>query len=224
MRRLLLGAGLTVMLMAVPAWAATSDVTVSGFAYSPNSIQIQPGDTVTWHFSGPDLNHSVTSDAGQSESFDSDPNASPLHSPSDTFSHTFAAAGKFTYHCKVHSFMTGTIQVGEPSPGPGPDTTPPGVTDLKARGGRKCKRHAQHCKARPTRVAFTLSEAAHVRLAFKRRGGGSPSAIERDMTAGAQTVKLTTKHVPPGRYALTLVATDAAGNASGPATASFRVK
>src|SRR3954469_14788589 len=116
MRRLLLGAGLTFVWLAVPAWAATKDVDVSGFAYSPQTIQIDPGDTVTWHFSGPDLNHSVTSDDGQSESFDSDAgNPSPLHAPTDTFSHTFAAAGKFTYHCKVHSFMTGTVQIGQPS-------------------------------------------------------------------------------------------------------------
>src|SRR3954447_10424160 len=73
MRRLLLGAGLTFVWLAVPAWAATKDVDVSGFAYSPQTIQIDPGDTVTWHFSGPDLNHSVTSDDGQSESFDRTP-------------------------------------------------------------------------------------------------------------------------------------------------------
>jgi plastocyanin len=222
MRRLLLGAGLTMALVAVPAWAATTDVNVANFAYSPATIQIQPGDTVTWHFTGPDLNHSVTSDDGQSESFDSDPDTSPLHAPTDTFSHTFAAAGRFTYHCKVHAFMTGTVVVGQP--GPGPDTTPPGVTDLKAKGGRKCKRHAKHCKAKPSRVTFTLSEDASVRLTFKRKGGGSPAALTRDMTAGAQTVKLSTKRVRPGRYELTLVAADAAGNASGPATASFRVK
>src|SRR4051794_600185 len=198
MRRLLLGAGLTFVWLTVPAWAATSDVDVSGFAYSPASLHVDPGDTVTWHFTGPDLNHSVTSDDGQSESFDSDPNTtSPLHAPTDTFSHTFAAAGKFTYHCKVHSFMQGTVVVGDA--GPGPDTTPPGVTDLKAKGGRKCKRHAKHCHGKPTRVTFTLSEDAHVEITFTRKGGGkTPNGLERDFRAGAERIKLPTKRVPPG--------------------------
>jgi plastocyanin len=228
MRRLLVGAGLAVSgLLAVPAWADTTDVTVSGFAFSPATVQIQPGDTVTWHFSGPDENHSVTSDAGQSESFDSDPNTgSPFHTPADTFSHQFNAAGRFTYHCKVHSFMTGTVQVGDTGPPPPTgDTTPPGVSQLKAKGGKKCKPHARHCKGKPTRVTFLLSEDAKVHIDFTRKGGGkSPKPLERDMTAGSETVKLSTKRVPRGRYSLSLVATDAAGNASNPATASFRVR
>jgi plastocyanin len=221
------------MWIAVPAWAATSDVTVSDFAYSPASVQIQPGDTVTWTFAGPDLNHSVTSTAGQSESFDSDPNASPLHAPGDKFSHTFNSAGRFTYFCKVHSFMTGTVQVGdpgggEPPPPPPPgeeDVTAPGVSSLKAKGGRKCKRGTKRkCTAKPTRVSFLLSEAARVKITFKRTGGKSPAALERDMAAGAANLKLSTKRLPRGRYALSLVATDAAGNASGAAKANFRVK
>src|SRR5215212_3128741 len=130
MRRLLLGAGLAMGLAAVPAWAANSDVTVANFDFSPNSVQIQPGDTVTWHFSGPDTNHSVTADPGQSEQFDSDPDdPSPFHAPTDTFSHTFPAAGRYTYFCKVHANMHGTVLVGDrPPPDGGPDTTAPGVS------------------------------------------------------------------------------------------------
>jgi plastocyanin len=229
MRRLVLGAGLTLALMAVPAWGATSDVDVSGFAFTPRTVQVQPGDTVTWHFTGPDLNHSVTATAGQSESFDSDPgDSSPLHAPNDAFSHTFPAAGRFTYFCKVHPYMQGTVQVGDPGgggePPPGGDTTAPGVSQLEAKGGRRCRRGARKCKPAQSRIRFTLSEAARVRIALKRSKGKSPRAIERDVPAGASTVRLSAKRVPPGRYAVTVVATDAAGNASGPAKASLRVR
>src|SRR5215213_7408094 len=155
MRRLLLGAGLTVLALVAPAWGATSDVDVANFAFTPSSVSIQPGDTVTWHFRGPDLNHSVTSDPGQSESFDSDPgDSSPLHSPADTFSHTFNAAGTFTYVCKVHSFMSGEVVVGgpaggAPSTGGGTptsgDSSPPAISLLRATGGRSCSGAKRAC-------------------------------------------------------------------------------
>jgi plastocyanin len=226
MRRLLLGAGLMLGLIAVPAWAATSDVTVAHVDYSPRSVEVQLGDTVTWHFDGPDTNHSVTADPGQSDSFDSDPgNASPIHAPADTFSHTFNTPGKFTYFCKVHASMHGTVVVTDPNAPPPPaDTTPPTAAFDSVKGGRKCGKRAKHCKAKPSRVRFTLSEDAHAKLTFKRSSGRSPAGIERDLKAGAQSFKLSTKRVPRGRYTLTLVATDAAGNASPAATASMRVR
>jgi plastocyanin len=229
MRRLLLGLGLILALAAMPAWAANSDVSVASYEFTPASVQIQPGDSVTWTFAGPDLNHSVTSDPGQSESFESDPgDPTPLHPPNDTFSHTFNAAGRFTYFCRVHPYMKGTVVVGDPGggepPPTGEDTTPPGVSSLEAKGGRKCKRKQRKCKSRATRVSFTLSEDARVRMTFDRRGGKSPQPLERDMSAGENEVKLSTRRVPRGRYTLGLVATDAADNASGVATVAFRVR
>ena len=216
-------------LAAVPAWAATSSVEVVDFAFKPASVQIAPGDTVTWTFSGTglDLRHSVTSDDGQSESFDSDPgNPSPLHAEGDQFSHTFSAPGRFTYFCKVHpTTMKGTVVVGAPGePPPAGDTTPPGVSGLEARGGRNCKRKARRCKPRKTRVSFTLSEDASVRMTFDRGSGSDPQPLERAMTAGENQVTLSTRRVPRGRYELALVATDAAGNESGAATTNFRVR
>lgn len=233
MRRLLLGAGLTLALAAVPAWAAESGVEVRNNFFAPQSVQIQPGDTVVWTFKG--ANHSVTADEGQSESFDSDPDEPfPVHPIDDTFSHTFNSPGRFTYFCKVHpTTMKGTVVVGDPGggdpppgeePPPGGDTTAPGLSALSAKGGRKCKRKQRRCKPRKTRVGFTLSEDASVRVTFDRSGGTDPQPLVRDMSAGENEVRLSTRRVPRGRYELTVVATDAAGNASGPATAALRVR
>src|SRR3954451_22150658 len=107
MGRLFLGAGLALAgLLAVPASAATTGVDVGSFAFTPASVHIARGDTITWTFRGPDVNHSVTADDG---SFDSDPgNDSPLHVPGDTFSQTLSSDGPFPCHCKIHSFMHGT--------------------------------------------------------------------------------------------------------------------
>jgi plastocyanin len=207
---------------AAPADAA--DVTISNFSFSPPTVSIALGETVTWHWAGPDTNHSVTSDPNQADSWDSDPMRAPLstdHPPGDTFDHKFDTAGTFTYICKVHSNMKGTVKVagpgGEPPPSPA-DTTAPAVTGVKARGGKKCKPRAKKCHGKPTTVNFNLSEDATVKIA----AGGKTRATLAGHN-GANTVKLSTKKLPPGKYTLSLVATDAAGNASSPAQAKVKV-
>jgi plastocyanin len=209
---------------AAPASAA--DVTISNFSFSPTPITIAPGETVTWHWAGPDTNHSVTSDADQADSWDSDPLKPPTaadHPPGATFDHTFNTAGTFLYHCKVHSSMHGKVIVkapgGEPPPSPPPaDTTPPAISALKAKGGLKCKPHAKHCHGKPTTVKFNLSEAGSVKIAA---GGKTRATLAGH--SGANSVKLSTKKLPPGKYTLSITATDAAGNASAPAKAKVKV-
>jgi plastocyanin len=198
MRRLLLG-GLLTLALAAPAGAATKDVDVSGFAFKPPTVNVAPGDTVTWTFKGPDLNHSVTS-----STFDSDPgNSMPLHVVGDTFSHTFPDAGTFSYVCKVHSFMTGKVVVGTVPP---PDTIAPVIGSLKVKGRT---------------VSFSLSEGASVKLTLKRTGSAAKSTTHSG-AQGANSIKL--KKLRKGRYSLKLVATDAAGNHSSPAKKRFRVR
>src|SRR4051794_33664270 len=190
-------------LAAAPAVAA--DVSIKNFAFDPAAVTIAQGDTVTWHWDGPDTNHSVTSDPNQPDSFDSDPGRTPTsadHLPGSTFDHTFNTPGTFTYICKVHSFMTGKVIVNEPGGGPPPDTAAPAISGLKASGGKKCKRHAKHCKGKPTTVRFTPSEAAQVKIAAD--GKAKLTVAGR---AGSNTVKVSTKKLGPGKHALKLIAT-----------------
>src|SRR3954464_14988516 len=197
---------------AAPASAA--DVSISNFAFHPPSVTINQGESVTWTWAGPDTNHSVTSDPNQADSFDSDPGRTPSpadHVPGSTFAHTFNTSGTFTYLCKVHSFMTGKVIVNGPGGEPPPDTIAPALTGTTAKGGRKCKPHARNCKAKPTTVKFTLSEDATVKLAVPKR---PKAGVTRSFKAGAHSIKLSVKKLPPGKYALKLTATDAAGNAS----------
>jgi plastocyanin len=203
MRRLLLGAGLLfAFALAAPARAATTGVDVANFAFKPATVNVAPGDTVTWTFKGPDLNHSVTS-----STFDSDPgNSMPLHVVGDTFSHTFPDAGTFSYMCKVHSFMTGKVVVGTPSAPPPPDRTAPTITSVKVKGRK---------------VSFSLSEDASVKLTLRRSGATAKSSTH-DAGRGTNSIKL--KKLRKGRYSLKLVATDAAGNHSSPAKKRFRVR
>jgi plastocyanin len=204
-------------LTAAPASAASADVNIGGFAFSPSSVTINQGDTVTWHYAGPDTNHSVTSDPGQADSWDSDPGKSPTaadHPPGTTFARQFATPGTFTYFCKVHSNMHGTVVVkgGDGGPGPPPaDTTPPTLSKVSAKAVKRPK---------PVVLRFTLSEDATVKVK-----GPKKASLTRAFTAGAHKVKLSTRKLKAGRrYKLVLTATDAAGNVSRPVTRSVRVK
>lgn len=216
--RLVLATLVSLAALAAPAQAA--DVNISGFAFSPSTVTVGLGDTVTWHYAGPDTNHSVTSDPGQADSWDSDPGRNPTaadHPPGTTYERRFDVAGRFTYFCKVHPSMKGTVVVGasgdEPPPPP-QDTTAPAISSLKATGGR-ARRH------KPTVVRFTLSEDAKVLLTVARR---KKATVERDLKAGPNTLKLSTRKLPPGKWKVALTATDASGNVSKRATVKVTVR
>ena len=77
------------------------------FAFSPATLTIKAGTTVTWKNTTA-VGHTVTSDDGKS--FDSG-TANPIAAQSGTFSFTFKTPGTFAYHCSIHPFMKATIIV-----------------------------------------------------------------------------------------------------------------
>jgi plastocyanin len=202
-------------LAASAAPASAADVTIQNFSFNPGEVTIAQGDTGTWHYAGPDTNHSVTADSGQADSWDSDPGGAPTsadHPPTTTYARRFDVAGTFTYHCQVHSSMHGKVTVtgaGEPAPAPAPDTTAPTVTRVSATGGRQCRRGARRCRSKPTVVRLKLSEDARVRVSAP-----GLSAVNRSVQGGTASIQISTRRLPPGRHRLTLTATDAAGNRS----------
>jgi plastocyanin len=101
-----------ILLIALPAEAATRYVTVNGPSFSPATLTIAPGDTVVWENTEDFFPHTTTSDLSLS-----DPNCwdGLLVGQGDTFDHTFNSPGTFTYHDKLDS-GTGTITVSLPAP------------------------------------------------------------------------------------------------------------
>jgi LPXTG-motif cell wall-anchored protein len=82
--------------------AASTTVTMQDFAFSPKSITIDVGDSVTWRNTD-DVAHSATAEDG---SFDTG-----TFGKGKSRSATFDTAGTFQYICTPHPFMKGTIEV-----------------------------------------------------------------------------------------------------------------
>ena len=101
-RTALLGFVILAMAAAGPAWAATVEVKIANFTYSPKQVTVKAGDTVTWT-NEDDIPHTVTSKTMLFRS-------KPLDS-NDKFSFTFTTPGSFPYFCSLHPMMTGMIVV-----------------------------------------------------------------------------------------------------------------
>jgi plastocyanin len=88
-----------------PETSSTNSASIVNMDYSPGSITVKKGATVTWT-NNDDVAHTVTADSGNA--FDSG-----NMDKGKTFSHTFNTAGTFAYHCTYHSNMHGKVVVTE---------------------------------------------------------------------------------------------------------------
>jgi hypothetical protein len=70
--------------------------------FSPATVTIDTGDTVTWRNTG-QAPHNATADDG---SF-----STPTINKGQSTSHTFTSAGTFSYICTIHPNMRGTVRV-----------------------------------------------------------------------------------------------------------------
>jgi plastocyanin len=77
-------------------------VSMQDDSFSQSEIAVPPGTTVRWTNEGRRV-HTVTSDKGLFNSLDLN--------PGEAFSFTFNRAGTYSYHCKHHANMRGTVTV-----------------------------------------------------------------------------------------------------------------
>ena len=84
--------------------AATNAVLIRDFAFSPATLTVPVGTTVTWTNQDQDP-HTVTSTGS----------GGPLRSPTlqqgQSYRYTFNTPGHYDYLCTIHPFMTATVTV-----------------------------------------------------------------------------------------------------------------
>lgn len=102
-RAMLHACAIVLALLATPAHSEEWRVKIDNFVFSPDTITIHPGDSVTWE-NADDIPHSIVSStpgAFRSKALDTD----------DRFTFKFDAAGAFEYFCGLHPHMKGKIIV-----------------------------------------------------------------------------------------------------------------
>jgi len=87
---------------AQPAQTAAAEVKIDNFSFSPATLTVAAGTTVTW-VNHDDIPHNVVSNdkVFKSKVMDTD----------EKFSFTFAKAGEYPYFCAIHPKMTGKVVV-----------------------------------------------------------------------------------------------------------------
>ena len=230
---------------AAPAYAADADVyardSISPFTACFSSdaaatecaggetatVSIAPGEMVTWHFDGAEMDHNAQDADGTSPAWQVPPTGL-THTGS--YSHTFPDAGVYHFVCAAHPQMTGTVTVGTPDPpddppdddppsSPPPTTHPTTPPPTPSADSVKPTVKSVKLKAlrRAVRVRFRLSEPASVTVRVKR---GRKVIKSKRVQAGAGTHSLTvrSKKLKKGRYTVEILARDASGNRSRLAT------
>lgn len=105
--RMIVAGGALALASIHPAGAAVEHpVSIQGFAYAPETVNIVVGDTVRWT-NNDFVAHNVAAGNGYfSGNFSSGSRA-----------HTFTTPGTFDYFCTLHPSMTGTVVVADvPAP------------------------------------------------------------------------------------------------------------
>lgn len=94
----------------IPAAARAGDtveVSIKLFSFNPKVLEVPVGTTVVWT-NGDAIEHSVTGGVpgNPTGAFDSG-----FFTEGQTWSHTFTEPGDFSYFCRRHESMTGTVKV-----------------------------------------------------------------------------------------------------------------
>lgn len=103
-----------------PGGGNMTTVSVGDNFFSPQSVTVNPGDTVKWVMMGSAMGHTVTDNGG---AFDS---GMVFTSAGASFQHTFTASDAnktFNYFCQTHAMccnMRGSVSVGANAPPPAP--------------------------------------------------------------------------------------------------------
>jgi plastocyanin len=227
-------AGLASAVLAAPAAAAPADVNVGqgGDKFAPADVTVNVGDAVTWHWVSGTHNVHWTSNPGGAQD-------SAFLSKGGTFAQTFTTTGTYSYVCEAHSGMKGTVTVvaapaPAPAPAPGPAPTDGAPQPVTGDQPTPATNAPAVDAAAPTlgRVTFRrsalrlrLSEPARLVIRYVRLGTRAHVVGKRTVRARTGLNAISVRRwMHAGRYRVSIVAVDAAGNASRPARIKLTVR
>ena len=118
--------GLLAGAMAGSVVAADESVSIANFAFSPGTVTIQEGDSVTW------TNDDSTPHTATGNGFDTE-----TIGPGESSTVPFATAGTYAYVCSIHPQMSGTVVVEAAATAPPTEapTDPPTAAPTTGGGG-----------------------------------------------------------------------------------------
>lgn len=219
--------------------AANTRVGISNFVWSKQPA-IDLGESVTWDWLGPDTAHSITGTGPGGALIDSDPSKTvPSHVPGDTFTVSFPESGRFTFACKIHGAVRGTVSVsdrpGDPGSDPGPQPTvffDAAFPDLR---DPHLARNVFGRHGKGTGLTFSVDErgtadADYFRVVETGRRVTRRFAGFSEWTShiGFNTVRFGARtksfRARPGRYVALFRVTDFSGNSTRPVVLAFEVR
>ncbi len=241
-----LGAALAFVLLALTALAPSAQganrrIAIGNYQWSSPQIHLDLGEHVTWYWVGPDTMHSVTGTSSNDAGWDSDPNSGvPDHRVGDRFELTFSSPGTYTFQCKLHSTVRGTVQVSATpgDPDTEPDPIPRSNVDLIAPYVDGLGLKSRSFGKGGTMLRYGIDERASVdaefyRLLKRRRGHRHPhrrfAGWQRwHGSVGYNQTRIANRsrhfRPRPGRYRVDLRFTDAANNTARTRHLSFRIR
>jgi plastocyanin len=230
-----LGVAVLAGVLAAPAAALNTRVSIANYRWSNPAVQINLGEKVTWDWLGPDLAHSVTGISANDLQWDSDPGTdAPNHRPGDSFTLQFNQPGAYLFQCKLHSFVRGEVIVsdipGDAGSDPGPQ--PPLNIDVKPPTlGSVALRKRQFEGTKGTSLSAQISDRGTLDAEYYRFNSKGKRIYNGYKTwrtfIGVNHFALGArwKHfrAMPGRYEAVLRATDTAENVSKPVKKRFTI-
>ncbi|WP_316506564.1 PEFG-CTERM sorting domain-containing protein [Nitrosopumilus sp.] len=160
--------------VSLPAGTSVPGCEETDACYTPSSVNVGVGETVTWS-NDDTAAHTVTSgtaSGGPDGVFDSS-----LFAAGTTFSHTFEEEGAFDYFCMVHPWMVGAVTVGtamaaESSSSSGAVESEPEATETE------------------TATTETMTESVEFDVDYDVTGGGNVVSVTPDSETSSVIVEL----------------------------------
>lgn len=172
-----------------PARAQTTTITIVNFAFSPASVTVPAGTTITWT-NQDTAPHTVTSDTGLWDS--------GTVNTGGSYSRTFSTPGTFPYHCAIHPFMKAEVIV-QASGATGTAPPAPAATSAASTATSTATPPSTSTPTpQPAATSAAPKAKAHFQIKVRGRLRAGHSATVRVSVANSRN------HKPVGSAAVTL--------------------